>query len=366
MILITSGLLLIASSTVLSNDLLKIDEFPETCSNMYFNERYKGLISDPEGFVTRKEKIESTILPESNNYGTCYANSVANIYEGFDISPHPYYTAILSKTFFGFINKTVSGGYMYDALLALNNKARFCDHKTFNNYFQFNKNNPADKFLYQLNANNLLRNHLVYPDVWSLSARNELYNYIIQQISIRVGDLSLEAYLQSLTPIQVQEFVMKIMCEKADAFKSNPLFGQLNLSYSTTPYTGQVVENFLGIKEKNIISSNISNSTKYVPSFFDQIGNSYDISDDKTSFSFHAYSILGTRYKPGSKNSRPQCQVILKDSNPHYNENNCKTSGEITRIYDSNNHTCYILTSFHLLKTLDENKPRLNFYTSVN
>jgi len=339
-------------------NVVKFFDFPEECANLYFNARYKSLIEDPEGFVSRKETIKSTIIPESNNHGTCYANSVENTYEGYEITPHPYYTAIISKTFFNFINQSVTGGYPHNALQALNNKMNICDHKTFNNYYEFDKDKPADRFLFQINAHSLKHNYLLYPASWGTDYQKSWRKSILNILQ--------DAVLENLTPIQVQEIVMNSMCEEAGAIKINPLYRRLEIKYSFEPYKGRDIENFLSTKESMALSEQTNDEANFAPSFFDQIGNSYNLSDDNTGASFHAYTVLGTRWQPKTNNGKAQCQIVLKDSNPHYNNSNCKSSNGITRIYDSGNSACYLLTSFHLLKNQDLNKPRINLYTSVN
>ena len=111
------------------------DFFPEYCRNMYFHENYKDLIANPDEVKNGKVTINSTIINEANNSGTCYANAGTNIFEGQMCSPHPIVSALTYKTTLASNKDTLEGGYLDIFLNKINNLIEICDSKKLHDFY---------------------------------------------------------------------------------------------------------------------------------------------------------------------------------------------------------------------------------------
>jgi hypothetical protein len=371
------GIILSFASSSYAQDL-----FPEKCVNMYFNKSYRELIANPLGVISKISKgepgIKTTIHNESNNYGTCYANACSNIFEGQYVKPHPLNLALLYKLKYEPEKNDIKGGWMTETLQAVNDEGYICERDIFNNFYKFNNKNPADMFF-----NNVINMKLVSREFFPPSWNEKLISFFESEIASEISLLK----NSSDNTLKVQWQILKKMCKNAEAWVENPFYGKISVNEVKfeKAYSGRGIDNLLRDKNLSVYNSKIerTNEDKRDEIFFipnsatDQAAAAYSLVDPNNKNENHAYIVLGTRYQTelfnednnGNKASifKPQCQLVMKDSNPHTNDEKCKTNlyptkdGAAAKIYDPLNQACYIFYSYHLLKK----EQKIVSYTSV-
>lgn len=131
-----------------------INIFADSCEQVVFSPSLEKLITKTNEAIkifNEGSKICSNqVSCEPNTIGICYANATLDAFTGYQVSPQPVYTAILStiKDEGQNSNAEIAYGDVCSAFSTLIDQKKICDSSTFNTaYPEFGRFRPLDYFI---------------------------------------------------------------------------------------------------------------------------------------------------------------------------------------------------------------------------
>jgi hypothetical protein len=394
--------------------LFHISAFADTCENVVYSPSYEKIVLNFTETLSLINKGQSCLeYPrecEPNTTGTCYANAAIDVYASYDYATHPIYAALLftKKYKDKKQHERFSSGYACDTVMLLKDEATVCDHVKFNEYFGLKGADSLDKILDSFKLPTVITKdallisiiksmlgiqEIKLPDPYiemfneTLSntgarkpfdekkfseliqgedqgAKTKMLNLIWKKEYWSILNLELDKLIkekgQKTTLADFQFSFMKQLCNLSGAQQPNPLF-KMSLDYESNYIGDETSES--SILQEYIDQKKLTPAGQRYPDFITIFLDRF-LNPASTDEGRHAFIALGQRWDPITG----RCQLVMKDSNPHYTDHDCKGNKErgLVTIYDKKTLSCYYyFPKFDLLNPPNKQNKYIDEYCYV-